>query len=164
MRVRDWFIVAGSVTGVFVVAALVIAQLVTVGVDESYSPGIHSTSAAEARHRGVLLSTVRAEGPEFALGDARYRVTDAWIEDRVQTRYRFFLVPHDSLLNTPSLVVRIEALTPEKQALCVALGSRGLTYDGWHRFDGNDCGRWLASVALPYPTSVAVSVAADGLR
>lgn len=158
MRVRDGIIVAATVSAVFLAGGLVIRQLIRVAVDEFYSSGIHSHSEAQARERGVFLAAVRVERPEFVFGEGRYQVREAWIEDHAQTRYRLLFFPRDSLLNTPTLVVRIDEITRGREALCVALGGSELTYDGRHALTGNDCELWFASVERPFPSSVALSV------
>ena len=164
MKARDYLIVAASVVAVFLAGAAVVNQLIFVAVDEHYSPGYHSESARHARERGVLLATVAAPQPEFEWGRARYRVREAWVEDAVQTRYRLLFFSRDSLLDTPTSVVRVadDSTAP----LCVALGGHELRYDGVHALGGNDCERWRWYVAVqqPFPDSVSLSVAVRASR
>jgi hypothetical protein len=140
---------------------MVIAQLVGNSIDEHYSPGMHSRSAAEASRRGVLLKRVGGAGKELAWGGGRYRVREAWIEDQQQVYHRWVFFRRDSLLNRPRLIVAVDPVAPagsSVEPLCVALAGRRLRYAGTHELDGTDCERWFARVAPPFPDSVTLTV------
>ena len=143
------------------VAALVVGQLITAGVDEYYSPGFHSASTAHARERGVLLAPVVVGDSVLRWRGREYRVREAWVEDQQQVYYRALFFRRDSLLHRPTLVVRVEGAMPhlpDGDALCVALGRATLLANGSTPLVGNDCRQWYGSVRPPFPSSVALSV------
>lgn len=151
-------LVALGVIAVFLVVAAIINQLIIKSVNESYSPGFHSESVADSRQRGVFLDSVRFGRSQFELDGVRYRATEAWIEDQIQIHYRLLFFRRDSLLDQPTLVVRIEPDSAGTEPLCVALGSREIRYDGRNVFTASDCRSWFASVERPFPESIELSV------
>lgn len=158
MKRRDYAIVAVGVIGIFLVVAAIINQLIIKSVNEYYSPGFHSESVADSRERRVFLDSVRFGGAQFELDGVRYRATEAWIEDQIQIHYRLLFFRRDSLLDQPTLIVRIEPDSAGTEPLCVALGSREISYDGRNAFTASDCRSWFASVERPFPESIVLSV------
>ena len=161
MKRRRLLVVLGCTAAVVVAAAVVFLQLVLGSIDEYYSPGMRSRSAADAIRRGVLLKRVGGAGKEMEWAGRRYRVREAWVEDRQQVYYRWVFFSRDSLLNRPRLVVVVDPVVPpdsSAEALCVTLRGRWPRYDGTHELDGTDCQAWYTGVSPPFPDSVTLSV------
>jgi hypothetical protein len=158
LKRRDYAIIALGVIGALLIVAAIINQLIVKSINESYSPGFHSESVADSRRRGVFLAPVRIDGTDVEVDGIRYRATEAWVEDQLQIRYRLLFFRRDSLLDQPTLVVRIEPDSTGVEPLCVALRSREIRYDGHNAFTASDCRSWFASVELPFPESIALSV------
>lgn len=163
---RIFIIVATILAGLLLAALIVIDRIATVAIDEFYTPAMHSISIADAQKRGVLLASLGIEHKEFQLDKTRYKVREAWIEDHLQVRYRYYLFRRESLLNEPTLVVRIDPITEEQETLGIAIYKRKmtLTYDGRHPLTGSDGERWFARIDPPFPASVAPSVVEGMLR
>jgi hypothetical protein len=161
LKRRRLLVVLGCTAAVVAGVGFVIGESVLASVDEYYSPGMRSRSAAEASRRGVLLKRVGGAGKELAWGGGRYRVREAWIEDQQQVYRRWVFLRRDSLLNRPRLIVAVDRVAPADPSaapLCVALGGRRLRYADAHELEGNDCERWFARVSPPFPDSVTLSV------
>lgn len=155
----------GGAVASLLLAVVLVGQWITTGIDEFYSPGFHSASADHARERGVLLAPVSIADSVLQWRGQDYRVQEAWVEDKQQIYYRALFFRRDSLLNRPTLVVRIDGVTPRRSdvdVLCVALGTATVVVNGSTALTGTDCSRWFGLVQRPFPSAVALSVSERG--
>jgi hypothetical protein len=159
MQVTRWIKVAGVTVAVLLILAAIAGQIISVSIAESYSPGWHSHSAAEARDRGLLLAQVPTSPDSVSLDGQQLKVREAWVEPQTHVKYRFFVLRRLIRDSTHLLIVRTSKPTP---GVPYQGRDQWLAYNDTGRFDGFEGSQfWIGAVKPPYPDTVRLRTLED---
>lgn len=159
MRVKGWMKVAGAAVAALLIFAAIAGQLLSVAIDEKYSPGWHSHSADEAKQRGVSLERIPTSPDSISLDGQRLKVREAWIEPQTHVEYRFYVFRRLIRDSTQLLIVRTS-----KPAVASGYAGRpqSLAYNDSGHFEGYEGSEfWIGVVRPPYPDTVRLRTVED---